>query len=465
VKKIFHNPTLLMVALLLVAVSAPATEFAILHTFGVLTTYPGTNSDGSSPAADLVSDGSTLYGTTADGGAAEGGTVFAITTGGAFTSLCGFDFGTFTNGTGPTAGLAVSGGILYGTTRAGGTNGLGTIFSLATDSKTFIKLHDFGLRLGLDTSTALDLNTNSGGAFPETDLVISGNTLFGAAEQGGTGGNGILFKINTDGSSFTVLHNFTNADGGFPSVHMVVSGNNLYGTTEFGGVDVGGVGGGTIFRISTAGTGFTNLYNFGEAANQPLAGLVMSGNVLYGTTTEGTPGPGGAPYGSVFKINPDGTGFTNFYILDPNLNAGDPRSGLAINGNTIYATSLGFDAFGGTVFAVHTDGTGYTNLTSFNSPGDPGTLSGVTFLGGSLYCTSSSGGTNNNGTVFALGQSSAPVPLNLKLAGNTVILSWNAPSLSPYAAPTITGPFVKISNATSPYTNVISGTQQYFLIK
>jgi hypothetical protein len=151
--------------------------------------------------------------------------------------------------------------------------------------------------------------------------------------------------------------------------------------------------------------------------------------------------------------------------LDPNLNAGDPRSGLAINGNTIYATSLGFDAYGGTVFQVNTDGTGYTNLTSFNSPGDPGTLSGVTFLGGSLYCTSLSGGANNNGTVFALGLSPAPVPLNLKLAGNAVILSWNAPSLSLYAAPVVTGPFTIISGATSPYTNIISGAQRFFQLK
>jgi hypothetical protein len=190
----------------------------------------------------------------------------------------------------------------------------------------------------------------------------------------------------------------------------------------------------------------------------------MSGNVLYGTTTGGTPGPGGAPYGSVFKINLDGTGFTNFYTLNPSLNAGSPRSGLTINEDTIFATSLGFD-YGGTVFQVSTNGTGYTNLTSFNSPGDPGTLWGVTFLGGNLYCTSSTGGTNNNGTVFELGLLPAPVPLNLKLVGNTVVLSWSAPSLSLYFAPVVAGPFVKIINATSPYTNVISASQRFFEIK
>jgi uncharacterized repeat protein (TIGR03803 family) len=462
-KNIFNLTILFVVALFLVVASTSAATFTNLYSFSALSSYPGTNSDGSSPEAGLVSDGSTLYGTTADGGAAEGGSVFAITTNGGFSPLHSFDYLTFTNGTGPTAALVLAGNTLCGTTRAGGINGLGTIFTIAKGGQQFVKIHDFGLQLGTYPPTGL--NTNSGGAYPETDLVYTNNTLFGATEQGGSGGNGTLFKIDVAGSGFTVLHNFTNADGGFPSVHMVVSGNYLYGTTEFGGLDVGGIGGGTIFRIGINGLGFTNLYNFDESANQPLAGLVMSGNVLYGTTTEGTPGPGGAPYGSVFKINTDGTGFTNFYILDPNLNAGDPRSGLAINGDTIYATSLGFDAYGGTVFQVSTNGTGYTNLTSFNSPGDPGTLSGVTFLGGSLYCTSSSGGTNNNGTVFALGLSSAPVPLNLKLAGNTVILSWNAPSLSLYAAPVVTGPFTKISGATSPHTNVISGSQRFFEIK
>ena len=390
--------------------------------------------------------------------------MFALTTNGGFTTLYGFNYLTSTNGSGPVAGLALSGSTLYGTTRAGRTNGLLTIFSIGTNGMQFLKLHDFGAQLGRYPPT--QLNTNTGGAYPETDLVYANNTLYGATEQGGNGGNGTLFKINTDGSGFTLLHNFTNDDGGWPSVHMVVSGTNLYGTTQFGGSPTD-LGNGTIFRVGTNGLGFTNLYKFGDSANQPLAGLVMSGNVLYGTTTSGTPGPGGAPYGSVFKINTDGTGFTNFYILNPNLNAGNPRSGLAINGNTIYATSLGFDAYGGTVFAVNTDGTGYTNLTSFNSPGDPGTLSGVTFSGGSLYCTAWNGGAFDDGTVFALALSPTPtpVPLNLKLAGNAVILNWSAPSLSLYSAPTITNVFTKIIGATSPYTNVITGTQKYFRLE
>jgi uncharacterized repeat protein (TIGR03803 family) len=463
-KKIFPQITLLVAALLLGGASAPATEFAIFHNFSALTSFPGTNADGSGPDADLVAGGSTLYGTTADGGPGEGGTVFAITTGGAFTPLYGFDYENSTNGSGPTAAMAVSGGVLYGTTRAGGTNGLGTIFSLTTGGQTFAKLHDFGLQLGEYPPT--QLNTNTGGAFPETDLVLSGNTLFGATEQGGPGGNGTLFKINTDGSSFTVLHNFTNADGGFPSIHMVVIGTNLYGTTEFGGADVGGVGGGTIFRISTNGIGFTNLYTFGEASYQPLAGLVMSGNVLYGTTTGGTPGPGGTPYGSIFKINPDGTDFTNFYTFDPELNQTAPTGALAINGNTIYSTDGYGGAYGGAVYQIQTDGTGYTDLPSNTDPNVTANPATVTVgTDGNIYGASYFGGTGNAGFVYGIIPAAVPTALNIQLAGHSLILSWATPSLSLYAAPALNSPFVKINNATSPYTNVFSGAQQYFLIK
>jgi hypothetical protein len=46
---------------------------------------------------------------------------------------------------------------------------------------------------------------------------------------------------------------------------------------------------GTIFRVNTNGTGFTNLYSFtnGSDGADPVAGLVLSGNTLYGTAQYG----------------------------------------------------------------------------------------------------------------------------------------------------------------------------------
>jgi len=458
-KKMINRMTLMLATLFLAVVGASAAPYTDLYDFTALSSTD-TNLDGSGPMADLVLSSNMLYGTAADGGTNGLGTIFAISTDGhVFTNLHNFDQAT--NGAGPLASLVVSGNMLYGTTRAGGSNGLGTVFGISTNGKVFVILHQFGGSLIEDPTTGL--NYNGGGAFPETDLVLSNNTLYGATEQGGSGGNGTLFKIGTDGSGFSLLHNFTNVDGGYPSVHMVLSGSNLFGATRFGGsfyTNSDG-GNGTLFRIDTNGLDFTNLYSFGDFAADPFAGLVLSGNTLYGTTVLGSGSPDTAPYGTVFKINTDGTGFTTIYSLDPELGGGDPSAGLVISGNTIYATELGFD-YGGTVFAVNTDGTGYTNLTSFNSPGVPESLTGLLLSGGTLYGSAWNGGANGSGELFAL---TLQPTLNIQLIQNAVVLNWNNPSSSLSTAPTINGIFTNIAGAKSPYTNSITAPQQYFQLK
>lgn len=449
---------IMLATLLLGAATTTAVTFTNLYSFSGTTS--GENSDGIGPQ-EVVSSGGRLYGTASDGGPYGLGTVFAINTDGTgFADL--HDFGpTFDLGSGPSAPLVLSGGVLYGTTRAGGTNGLGTVFAL-TNGAGFSILHDFGLRLGTDHSTGG--NTNSGGAYPETALLCSSNTLYGATEQGGSGGYGTLFKVNTDGTGFALLHSFTNGDGNYPSLHMVLIGTNLYGTTAFGGIGnfVGGGGNGVIFRVNTDGSGFTNLYQFkdSDGAN-PKAGLVLSSNILYGTTALG----GLESEGAIFQINTDGTGFILHDLSALADVGGEPSAGLAINGRTLYFTGVVGASFGGTVFQVNTDGTGYTNLTAFNSAGDPGTLSGLVYSGGKLYCTTSDGGRNGTGTVFALSLFTTPIPLDIAAAGNAVILSWSDPAFSLYAAPAVNAAFTNVPNATSPYTNHLTGPQKFFRLQ
>src|SRR5208283_3571688 len=90
-------------------------------------------------------------------------------------------------------------------------------------------------------------------------------------------------------------YSLTNTDGANSAAQLVLSGNRLYGTTAYGGHHKSGsFANGTVFAINTDGTGFTNLYNFSatvanpsgfftnsDGAN-PSAGLVLSGNTLYG---------------------------------------------------------------------------------------------------------------------------------------------------------------------------------------
>ena len=99
--------------------------------------------------------------------------------------------------------------------------GLGLIPAGRVTAQTFTNLHSF--------------TSSRDGATPAAGLVLSGNTLYGTAYSGGSSGNGTVFKVNTDGTGFTNLHNFTGGSGGAePLLDVILSGNTLYGTPDGG---------------------------------------------------------------------------------------------------------------------------------------------------------------------------------------------------------------------------------------
>jgi len=130
----------------------------------------------------------------------------------------------------------------YGTTYAGGTNSNGAIFSVSTNGNVFKRLYSF-------TALDPDTGTNKDGANPGAGLILSGNTLYGTTSAGGSGGYGTVFAINTNGTGFTTLHGFTatsgslstNSDGANPAAGLILAGNTLYGTTSQGGTNGNGV--------------------------------------------------------------------------------------------------------------------------------------------------------------------------------------------------------------------------------
>lgn len=285
-------------------------NFSILRSMAVVSADNATNAGGASPNAPLVLAGGMFYGTTAAGGAAAAGTVFALSTNGSVFSVL-HDFsapdtvaGTNTDGALPAAGLILGGDTLYGTAADGGAGGTGVIFSVNTNGSGFTTLHSFA-------SLNPVAGTNLEGAFPASALVLSNGTLFGTAMAGGTGGQGTIFSVGTNGQGFAVLHHFsatdplagTNLDGASPGAALVLSGRYLYGVAAAGGFG----GSGTVFEADTNGLSFQALHAFtaldavsgtnGDGAF-PVAGLLPVGNALYGTTFSG--GLGGA--GTVFQV-------------------------------------------------------------------------------------------------------------------------------------------------------------------
>lgn len=443
---------------------AAAQPFATLHSFSAMVS--GENADGAKPYGGVIISGSTLYGTASAGGALGSGTVFAIGTDGTgFTNLHSL---TRTNdGSSPYAGLLLSDATLYGTTTAGGDLQSGTVFAVSTNGTGFTNVHTF---------SAVNLTTgqNSDGANLYGALIISGKTLYGTANKGGSSGVGTIFAVNTDGSGFTNLHNFNggNGQGVSPFDALVCSGGILYGTTL-------GPFSGLVFAMNTDGTGFTNLHKFtGLDGSSPYSGLVLSGGTLYGTTYQ--LGPNGK--GTVFALNTDGTGFRTLHgftqAMNTNSDGANPYAGLILSRKTLYGTTYAGGTSGnGTVFAVNTDGTGFTNLHSFSAT-PSGTNSdgakpygGLILSGNSLYGTTTAGGSSGNGTIFSISLPVGRPQLGIAITGNSVILTWptNSPGFMLQSATSLDSP-VWITNSPGPVvvkgqntvTTPISGRQQFF---
>jgi uncharacterized repeat protein (TIGR03803 family) len=201
--------------------------------------------------------------------------------------------------------------------------------------------------------------------------------------------------------TLTTLHSFTGIDGANPVGGVVLSGGQLYGTTEFGG----DITNGTVFKVNLDGTGFTNLYKFtgGTDGAGPNGSLVLSSNTLYGMCAVG----GTAGNGTVFGLNTDGTGFTVLHSFT-NGDGANPYGGLILVSNALYGTTeVGGVGGYGTVFRVNTDGSDFTNLLFFTFDG-PYSVARLLSLSNTLYGTTQglfSGGdpgTDRPGTVFSL---------------------------------------------------------------
>src|SRR5437762_528271 len=255
--------------------------------------------------------------------------------------------------------------------------------------------------LGTDGSSFATIHRFYGGEQPTSALTSSadGLTLYGITPIGGSPyGQGTVFKCGLDGSNFTTLYQGFGGGGTgtFPEGKLLRVGSVLYGTTVFGGTS----GRGTLFKINTDGTGFATLHNFtgvGGEGIYPNSGVIISGTTLYGTTQKDESIVGG----TIFKIQIDGTGFATLH----GFRLGNHSLGQLLNlSGVLYGTTRYDGNYGhGMVFKMNLDGSGFTTLYSFAGGTDGGEpVAGLVLLSSKIWGTTFSFGVGGAGVIFSL---------------------------------------------------------------
>ncbi len=284
------------------------------------------------------------------------------------------------NGAYPSGSFISDGTFLYGMTAYGGTYNLGTIFKIKIDGTGYSKI--------------LDFEGTSNGSQPLGTLYSDGNFLYGITSTGGDNSYGVIFKIKNDGTGYTKMHDFIEYEGALNG-KLISDGTFLYG--------IGYGGNGKIFKIKPDGTGYTVLFNFPQSNGfNPAVGasLFYDGIFLYGITEAG----GTYNSGSIFKINPDGTGYEEIYSITGTYNAVLPQGSLISDGTFLYGMSIqGGSNSVGNIFKIKHDGTNYTNLHDFGGYEDYGGRPVADLLlNGEFLYGMTGGGANNKGLIFKI---------------------------------------------------------------
>ncbi|HVM94101.1 MAG TPA: choice-of-anchor tandem repeat GloVer-containing protein [Terriglobales bacterium] len=352
-----YLPALLLCLAGMVAVPASA-QYSQLHNFdwhveGANPNYPAMLAQGP--------DGN-LYGTlqTSD---PNDGSVFMATPQGAVAPLAFFNG---PNGSAPQSGLTLGlDGNFYGSTVWGGSqSSTGTAFKFGaggiTDLHAFANGSDGGYPwvppiMAPDGNLygVTDVGTSPGQIYrvapdgtgfkviatapSNTQAPLSlGNdgNLYGTSQYGGKYNRGTIFQVSLPKGKVKIIHQFNpNTEGSVPFGPVLLnSDGNLYGTTSGGGK----YGQGIIYRSTLKGK-LTVLHDFqGAEGSNSTAGLLPSGEVMYGVCSSG----GAFGFGTLFML------FSNEFVVLHDFQEADgatPYSTpiLHTNGNIYGLTNLG----------------------------------------------------------------------------------------------------------------------------
>jgi len=156
------------------------------NTYSELHDFAGGHDDGAtSDHGYVVQSGDHLYGMTTNGGHHDDGVLFRIKTDGSSFDLL-HKFGeTHHDGKNPYGSLLLVDNKLYGTTANGGDNDLGTVFVINTDGNNYQRLYSFSGQ-----------TNNDDGSKPIDNVILVNGWLYGMATEGGAKGQGTIFKVS-----------------------------------------------------------------------------------------------------------------------------------------------------------------------------------------------------------------------------------------------------------------------------
>ncbi len=380
----------------------------------VLYTFTTNSYDGNIPGAVILGKDGSLYGITSNGGTNTYGVLFQINRNGSgYHILHAFDY---LGGAYPLGVVQATNGFLYGITSTGGSNFNGTIFKINTNGTGYAQLHAMSAAEGIDPSSVL---------FPGSNAIF-----YGVAAQGGISNAGTVYRIALDGSGFQVLHHFTNSPDAANPVGVIQGADGmLYGASHDGGT----AGFGAVFKLSTNGNSYSILHSFTNSPDgeSPGANLVQGKDgMLYGTTVFG--GSNLSFGGTLFKINTNGSGYAVLHHF-PSINGDgiNPGALTVASDGTIYGVGFnsGGPASGGMFFKLDTNGSFAVAYDFTTSPPDGKNPLGPLLEAGdgAFYGSTANGGTNNKGILFRL---APPLMLTMQSTNasgtNTAIFSWPA---------------------------------------
>jgi len=181
--------------------------------------------------------------------------------------------------------------------------------------------------------------------------------------------------------TFSVIHNFTDSPGG-PGYNggIVVYNGVLYGVTEHGGTNATG----SIFKMNPDGSGYRVLKTFSPQEGQyqtntdgasPYGRLTVSGNMIYGSAYYG----GYWGWGTIFSLTTNGDNFTVLKVFTNDLNPRvlEPAQGSDPVSRLVLVGKLLYGTVTGPtggLFCMNTNGTGFTIITNIIGTAPSGDL-------------------------------------------------------------------------------------------